>query len=248
MNNVTALATATVLVVDDDPGTIATFSWALRNAGCRVVTAVSGCEGIERAGETVPDLVLCDLNLPDISGVDVCRALRTRIILSPFVIMTGCASLSAAFEAGHVGATGFLEKPIDVDDLVATAEEQLQEGSGKTAPLGYDAQMGRITHMIERNYADPMLSVRTVARRVGLSTQHVCRVLKVRHQKKFATYLRDLRINEARRLLEDSNLTAKEVAFRVGFRSASQFARTFRDAVGTSPSEYQRGQTRRHGV
>src|SRR5580765_5585364 len=137
----TLLSTATVLVVDDDPGTVTTFAYALRTAGCRVVTAATGGEAIHRAGETAPDLVLCDLNLPDLSGIDVCRALGGRSVAAPFVIVTGFASLAAALEAGHIGASRFLEKPVDVDDLVAIVEEQLREHYGRSGPLGYEVQM-----------------------------------------------------------------------------------------------------------
>jgi DNA-binding response OmpR family regulator len=127
---------ATVLVVDDDPGTVMTFAYALRTTGCRVLTASTGTEAIRQVGLATPDLVLCDLSLPDISGIDVCRALRKASVAAAFVIVTGFASVSTAFEAGQYGATGFIEKPVDVDDLVAVVEEQLREQHGKTAPLG----------------------------------------------------------------------------------------------------------------
>ena len=156
------LSAATVLVVDDDPGTVMTFAYALRTTGCRVLTASTGTEAIRQVGLATPDLVLCDLSLPDISGIDVCRALRKASVAAAFVIVTGFASVSTAFEAGQYGATGFIEKPVDVDDLVAVVEEQLREQHGKTAPLGYEVQMTRIMHVIERDYADPRLSVSTM--------------------------------------------------------------------------------------
>jgi two-component system, response regulator YesN len=238
------LSTATVLVVDDDPGTVTTFAYVLKTKGCRVITASNGGDAIRQVDRAVPDLVLCDLSLPDISGIDVCRALRKRSVAAAFVIVTGFASASNAFEAGHCGATGFIEKPVDIDDLVAVVEEQLREHHGKTPPRGYEAQMARITHVIERDYADPRLSVSTVARHVGLSKQHVCRVIKTQHHVRFADFVRNKRISESQRLLADSRWSVKEIAFRVGFRSASQFARTFRKTVGISPSVYQRQQTR----
>jgi YesN/AraC family two-component response regulator len=191
----------------------------------------------------VADVVLCDLNLPDISGLDVCRAMRQAGIVAPFVMITGFGTMQSALEAGRLGATGFLEKPLDIDEVVAVVEQQLSDRRSRTPALGYEAQMARIAQEIERRYFDPELSVGTVAHLVGLSKQHVCRVIRVRHQRTFGAFVREMRVCEARRLLESSLLTVKEIAFRVGFRSDSRFVRTFRHVTNLSPAEYRRRRT-----
>jgi len=98
----------------------------------------------------------------------------------------------------------------------------------------------RATHIIDTRFAEPNLSLRTVARALGLSTQHVCRILKHHTGLTFANLLRNVRLREARRLLDDPSCSMKAIAYQVGFRYPSQFTRAFRHDCGISPSEYRR--------
>jgi AraC-like DNA-binding protein len=102
----------------------------------------------------------------------------------------------------------------------------------------YRIHAARVQWVLERRYVDASLTVGTVARTVGISTQHVCRVLKRERGLTFAGLLRDVRLREAKRLLCESTCSMKEIAFRVGFRHPSQFTRTFTRDCGLSPSEY----------
>jgi AraC-like DNA-binding protein len=102
----------------------------------------------------------------------------------------------------------------------------------------YRIHAARAQFVIEKKYADASLRVKTVARLIGISTQHVCRVLKRERGLTFAHLLRDVRLREARRLLRESSYSMKEIAFRVGFRHPSQFTRAFSGDCGLSPSQY----------
>jgi len=102
----------------------------------------------------------------------------------------------------------------------------------------YRAHAARLQYVIQQKHADPCLTIGKVARLVGISTQHVCRVLKRERGLTFAELLRDVRLCEARRLLRESTCSMKEIAFRVGFRHPSQFTRTFALQHGLAPSEY----------
>ena len=102
----------------------------------------------------------------------------------------------------------------------------------------YRVHAARVQHVIEKKYAEPALTVAAVARIAGISTQHVCRVLRRERGLTFAELLRDMRLREARRLLRESSCSMKEIAFRVGFRHASQFTRAFVGECGVSPTEY----------
>jgi AraC-like DNA-binding protein len=102
----------------------------------------------------------------------------------------------------------------------------------------YRAHAARIQFVVEKKYSEPCLTVRAVARLLGISTQHVCRVLRRERGLTFADLLRDVRLREARRLLRESSCSMKEIAFRVGFRHPSQFTRVFSGSCGVSPSQY----------
>ena len=102
----------------------------------------------------------------------------------------------------------------------------------------YRAHAARVQFVVQKKYADPSLTLSAVARAIGISTQHICRVLRRERGLTFAEVLRDVRLREARRLLRESSFSMKEIAFRVGFRHPSQFTRAFTGTCGVSPSQY----------
>ena len=102
----------------------------------------------------------------------------------------------------------------------------------------YRAHAARVEFVIEKKYSDASLTIEKAARLVGISTQHVCRVLKRERGLSFAGLLRDVRLREAQRLLRESPCSMKEIAFRVGFRHASQFTRAFTSHCGVPPSQF----------
>ena len=102
----------------------------------------------------------------------------------------------------------------------------------------YEIHAARVAFVIAKKYADPSLGVEKTARLIGISPQHLCRVLRRERGLTFAEVLRDVRLREARRLLRESSCSMKEIAFRVGFRRPSQFTRAFTIDSGMSPSQY----------
>jgi FixJ family two-component response regulator len=114
-----------VLVIDDDRSTLEGFAGVLRYGGFDVATAETGREGLSAVQRHRPDLVLADLGLPDLSGVDVLRELRAGRIGVPLVIVTGYGSTRLAVEAIRAGACDFVEKPLVGDDLLRVVERAL---------------------------------------------------------------------------------------------------------------------------
>ena len=108
---------ASVLVVDDDLGTRETFDWALRSSGIRVRTSASGRDAIKLAKVDAFDLLLVDLELGDMRGTDVIRAVRTESACAPFVLMSAFLTTDIIVQAMRLGAVDVVDKPISVDDL-----------------------------------------------------------------------------------------------------------------------------------
>jgi DNA-binding NtrC family response regulator len=106
-----------VLVVDDDPGPRETFECALRSCGVHVATVGSGADAIALARVEPFDLILIDLELQDMRGVDVIRALSTPGTRVPFVLFSGFLTTDITVEAMRLGALDVLERPVSVDDL-----------------------------------------------------------------------------------------------------------------------------------
>ena len=117
----------TVLVVDDDLGTRETFSWVLTAHGFRVSTASSGAraETVGKSGHF--DLMLVDLRLPDISGIDVVRSLQRDGSHVRFMVVSAFLTSHIADEARRLGASSVLEKPLSVDDLMTHVRAALDD-------------------------------------------------------------------------------------------------------------------------
>ncbi len=117
-----------VLVIDDEQGIIETLSILLKNEGFEVLSALSGSEGLERFAEMHPDLVLTDVRMPKVSGVDVLEAIREQDPTTPVVLMTAQASLQSAIQAVNLGATHYVQKPFSNDELVTILRRSLHIG------------------------------------------------------------------------------------------------------------------------
>jgi len=120
---------ARILVIDDDPGALSTLSVMLRHAGYAAETAESGERGLELALSGIFDVVLSDVRMPGMSGLDVLTQLRARRIDTALILMTGFGTIDLAVEAMKLGAADFLQKPVFRDELlmrVASAIDRRQ--------------------------------------------------------------------------------------------------------------------------
>jgi YesN/AraC family two-component response regulator len=237
----------TVLVIDGNPSALDTIGRALRGAGFSVVFAATGGEGVTLASRLALDLVVADLRLGDIAGIEVLRRLRQNRSRVP-IILTGIDSPAAAIEAGRLGTTDYLEKPIaqgSIVDLarfrVCTQSHAVETASAhESSPWVIGARRA-----IDERYADARLNVRLVARELGVSTEHLCRLVKKHTGETFASLVRRSRLQAATRLLLTTNLSMKEIAASAGFSSASRFDRDFKREHGVPPTEYRVERRRR---
>ncbi len=113
--------TTKVLVVEDDPGTSRFFTFALESENYHVLTAVNGLEGLKKAQEEIPDLVILDVMLPGLDGFEVCHRLRSDVKTAKIpIIMISAKAQEVDREMGlKVGADQFLNKPIGYDEFFA---------------------------------------------------------------------------------------------------------------------------------
>ena len=233
----------TVLVIDENRATLDSFGRALQDAGFTVALAGTGQEGLKLAGERGFDLVVADLRLPDGTDVDLLKQLRRTLADVPMIV-TGLASTASALEAGKLGAVDYFEKPVLPDHLIRLARTYVPNSTPAPAcapETRISPQVIRTMHVIESRYVEPTLQVGAVAQDLGVSTEHLCRVLKRHTGLTFVTLLRRTRVRAACRLLQTTTLSMKEIASRAGFSSASRFDRDFKMVCGVSPSQYRAG-------
>ena len=114
-----------ILVIDDDLGTRETYKWALQAHGFNVTTAGSGARALALQKSGHFDLMLLDLRLPDISGIDVVRSMQSEGAAMPFVLVSAFLTPPVTTEAKALGAIGVWEKPMTMDAVVGHVREAL---------------------------------------------------------------------------------------------------------------------------
>jgi DNA-binding NtrC family response regulator len=134
-----------ILVIDDETSILHTLEILLRGEGFEVTVRTNGKEALERWGEARPDVVLSDIRMPGVSGMDVLAAIRERDPEVPVILMTAQASLQSAIEAVNRGAFYYLQKPFSNDDLVALCRRACEAGTLKRENVALKKEIRRRT-------------------------------------------------------------------------------------------------------
>jgi DNA-binding NtrC family response regulator len=120
-----AMSKATLLIVDDEPNILTSLRRALELEDFRALTASSGAEALELCGAKGPDLVLLDVAMPELDGIEVLRRLKSSQPSLPVVMMSGHSTIETAVQATKLGANDFVEKPLSTERLLITLENAL---------------------------------------------------------------------------------------------------------------------------
>jgi len=125
-----------ILVVEDDPDQLEVIRTSLQAAGFAIGTAANGTDALVKTRSILPDLILLDLMLPGLNGFDVCESLRRDPTTAhvPIIMLTGLRSAFGRFAGLESGASDFLLKPFDPDQLVAKVEKLLNQPRANSTP------------------------------------------------------------------------------------------------------------------
>jgi len=145
----------TILVVDDEPGIIAMLSGLLKDEGYAVVTADSGREALNQVKQTRVDLVMLDLRLPDLDGLEVLKRIRSDDVNLPVIMMSAHGTIPTAVEATKLGAYDFIEKPFDsvVERLLLVVEHALNEQKLKQENINLRRELSEKYEMVGESKA-----------------------------------------------------------------------------------------------
>lgn len=260
----TKAATYTILIVEDNQELLSAMAQALRE-WYKVLTAHDGMEALEVLKYHDPDVVVSDIMMPRMDGIQLCQHLKQNLETShlPIILLTAKVSVDAKVEGMESGADIYLEKPFSIRQLHLQIENLLrlrqqfyqrmrsidgfQELASDNAnkPLGLNQQdlifIDNLQKSVKDNLRDEEFSIDTLAEQLNLSRSSFYRKIKAITGMSPNDYLKTARLNEAARLLS-SGLRSSEVAERVGFTSSSYFAKCFRAQFGCLPKDYVKGQ------
>ena len=245
----------TVLVIDDN-NDIRQYEHTLLQDDYIVIEAVDGKEGFEIAKKEVPDLVICDVMMPVMDGLEFTEQLKTNTATShiPVIMLTAKNLEEHRAEGYEHGADSYITKPFHSKVLLARIENLLKQrkllkhlfqGSKEAEQEiaeshleDRDKQFLKQLHsIIQKNLSDSEFGVEDIGKQIGLSRVQLYRKVKAMTGSSVVDLLRKARLAKAKRLLESRSMSVSEVAYDVGFSAPSYFTKCFKDEYGMLPGE-----------
>ncbi len=254
--NVANVATqdTTILIIEDHEDLRSFLARKFRTT-YHVITSEDGTDGLKQAFAHMPDLVVCDIMLPGQDGLTIAHTLKNDLRTShiPIILLTARTTPEQQLAGLRTGVDAYVTKPFHPKLLVEQVSkllwnrEQLRQRFASTQqpsePLtalpNLDQQFLQcLTDFIQQNLAEPELNVNAVAQEVGLSRVHLYRKVKALLGMGINDYIKVQRLQKARKLLPQPDLTIAEVAYAVGFSSPAYFSTVFKSYYQQSPSDF----------
>ncbi|MCM1355977.1 MAG: helix-turn-helix domain-containing protein [Staphylococcus sp.] len=245
-----------ILVVDDDAEIRNYLSDVLGNLG-KVSQAVNGEEAMRKVMSLRPDLVISDVVMPEMDGLQLLKTLKSNVETNhiPVVLLSSKNDVADRMAGWDKGADGYIGKPFNINELLALIDSLLdnrlrlkgkfsgrQEQDDKivTPELkGNDAVLiDKIVQEINDHLEDTNLNVEKLCQEVGLSRAHLNRKMKELFGLTPSEFIRNMRLRKACDLLKQGDIDISQIAYSVGFTSQPHFSTAFKRFTGFSPSEY----------
>jgi signal transduction histidine kinase/DNA-binding response OmpR family regulator len=226
-----------------------------------VIEAETGEEGWKKTISQYPDLIVTDVMMPDMNGTELCKKIKSdqRVSHIPVILLTARSGEEQRLEGFEVGADDYIPKPFSFPILESRIRNliSLRKGLHKLLAkkngikaseiqiTSLDEQfIARVVEAIEKNIANSELTVLDLSRELGVSRAQFFRKVQELTGKAPLELIRSIRLQHAAQLLEKSQLSVSEVAYRVGFNNPKYFARHFKDQYHVLPSAYANGKRR----
>jgi DNA-binding response OmpR family regulator/two-component sensor histidine kinase len=244
----------TILLVEDDEE-LRGYMKKEMSRHYRVLEASDGQEALAIVQRELPDLVLTDVAMPRMNGRQLCMSIKSQPATShiPVILLSALDSKEHILKGLEAGADDYITKPFDPSILIAKIEslisnrkkvrERLLSAGVADSDVGIKGDFDRefvkkITQVINENLSDPDLSVRHLYTSAAMSRTAFYHKLKSLTDLSPAEFIRLIRLNKARELLESGKYNVSEVAYRCGFSDAKYFSTAFKKQFGDSPSAY----------
>ena len=249
-----------VLVVDDDAEIGIYISQEL--GSYYHITAVTSArealrELLSPDAEKQYDLVISDVMMPEMDGFTLLRMIKTNMNIShiPVVMLTSKSDVANRLEGLEKGADAFLAKPFDMDELhvvinnlisknlrlkgkFSGVQQQKDKVEEKQVKGNDEALMERIMKVVNEHLDDSDFNVEMLTKEVGISRAQLHRKMKEMTGLPVSEFIRNIRLEQAVRLLEEQKINVTQVAYTVGFSNLAHFSTVFRKQFGVSPTEY----------
>jgi DNA-binding response OmpR family regulator/two-component sensor histidine kinase len=226
----------------------------------KTLAAGNGNDGLELALAHLPDLIISDIMMPEIDGVELCRRLKTdeRTSHIPVILLTAKAGTKNKLEGLETGADDYLTKPFEREELLTRVKnllagrKLLRERFGRqllvqpaevSVTSADEKFLEKVFGLLEENLSNADFDVTAFSKEIGMSQTHLHRKLTALLGQSANELIRTFRLKRAASLLSQQHGNVSEIAFMVGFTNANYFSKCFRDQFSQTPTEYARVQT-----
>jgi DNA-binding response OmpR family regulator/ligand-binding sensor domain-containing protein len=203
------------------------------------------------------DLVISDIMMPEMDGIELLKNIKSNTLISdiPVILLTSKAEVSDRLEGFRKGADGFIAKPFNMEELhilidnlvdnvrrlrgkFSGAQGQQEKRENVEVKGNDDALMDRVMKSVNENISDPDYNVERLTDDVGISRAQLHRKMKEITGISTAEFIRNIRLEQAARLIQEGKVNVTQVAYAVGFNNQTHFSTVFKKHFGVSPSEY----------
>lgn len=217
--------------------------------------AYNGRAGIEKALETVPDIIISDVMMPEKDGFEVVEALKNdeRSSHIPIILLTAKADVESRIKGLRRGADAYLSKPFHEEELLVTLENLLElrrklqlkyqqkalTSDTDALPAAADPEdsfLQKVRTIVETNYQEESFGLPQLCQKVGMSRSQLFRKMKALTDIAPSDLIRKHRLNKAKTLLESGSANVAEATWQVGFKDASYFSKLYQEEFGEAPS------------
>ena len=241
-----------VLVIDDNAD-IRSYVYSLLHTDYTVIEAVDGSDGIRKAMKYVPDLIISDVMMPGIDGIECCRRLKSELQTChiPVILLTACSLDEQRIQGYDGGADSYISKPFSSQLLLARvrnlidSHRRLKQFFGDRHTLAKEDVCDMDKNFVEKfkslldaKLGDSNLNVEDLGKDMGLSRVQLYRKIKSLTNYSPNEVLRIARLKKAASLLASSDMTVAEIGYEVGFSSPSYFTKCYKEQFGESPTDF----------
>lgn len=209
--------------------------------------AGDGKQTVEYVDRLAPEILIIDINMPNLNGIEAIAEIRKKHSDLKIIIISGYDNFSYAQKALELGVFSYLLKPVDIhkfrsvlNDAINSYSERMFEKSilNKSEISSFSSKKVEIKEYLKSHFTDPTLSLNGVAETFYVSPSTMAKLIKERTSQNFSDYINDLRIETAKKLLSETDMTVNEISEAVGYSSQHYFSRIFKKYEGTTPLQY----------
>ena len=243
-----------ILIVEDNHD-LRSFVSNILQHDYKVIEAVDGIDGVEKAEATIPDLIISDVMMPRMDGFELCRKLKANEKTNhiPLILLTAKAAREHKLEGLETGADDYLVKPFDevellirIKNLIAIRQKLQRKYQGEswqkpkvvTIISVHQKFIESLKNVIEKNIDNEQFGVDDLGKEMAMSRSQIHRKLKALTDLSATTFIRNYRLHRAADLLKQGAGNVTEIGYQVGFNSQTYFSSSFQELFGCSPTEY----------